>query len=134
MRKIAGFHLMELMIVLAIISILSMFAIPIYTQYLVKERRLEAAQLLSKISIAAEQYHLEQGSYQAMTLAALHADEYAVKDNYQFILELQSDVDYVLIAKPIHAQADDDRYCGSLSLDSSGKRGVSGVGGIDGCW
>ncbi len=129
-----GFHLIELMIVVSIICLLTAISFPIYTEYLVKERRYEAAQLLSKAAITAEHYHFEHNGYQGMTLADLHVPTYAVKNNYKFILAIISDNDYQLTAKPMNAQAEKDRECSSLMINANGEKSVSGSANVEACW
>ena len=129
-----GFHLIEILIVLAIIGILSTLAVPLYSQHMVQERRLEAAEQLSKLALAMEEYHVEHNSYQAATLAELHFPEFIIKNNYQLIIASSSDTNYQLIAKPINNQAENDKNCGSLILNSNEEKNVSGHATVEECW
>src|SRR5579872_1815865 len=82
----SGFHLLELLIAIAIISLLATLSIPLYSQYIVQERRLEAVQVLSKLAIAMEEYHVDQNSYVDATLAELHFSELIVDGYYQLAI------------------------------------------------
>lgn len=58
--KSHGFTLVELMMVVAIISILAGIAIPAYTQYLTRGKAAEATSLLAQLSTKLERYYSDQ--------------------------------------------------------------------------
>ncbi len=58
-----GFSLLELMIVLAIVSFLSMLALPSFTRFFAKAKRSEAYIQLRSIYIAEKIYCAEHGTY-----------------------------------------------------------------------
>ncbi|GEM_PF-471954 len=128
-----GFHLIEMLIVLAIIAILAVSAIPVYSQHIVTEKRLEAASVLSTLAIALEKFHLEQGSYQGATLGELGFPVQVANHAYQLSMQV-ADQDYVLLAIPIANQAEKDSACGTLSLSASGEKSHSGGSGSEECW
>jgi len=134
MQKKHGFQLMELIISLAMVSILIAFSIPRYSQHLLQARRLEAASMLSKLAIAMEQYYLSHHTYHGANLATLHFPEIIAKNNYQLKIESANDDDYLLLAKPTGLQAEKDILCSKLSLRSTGEKGISGIGKIEDCW
>lgn len=129
-----GFHLVELLIVLAMIGILTALSLPIYSQYVVHTRRLEAARTLSKLMIAMEQYHIEHNTYQDVTLATLNFSELIVKNNYRLLIQAAHHYDYVLVAKPLGQQAEKDSRCAELTLASNGEKGITGLGKAEECW
>jgi type IV pilus assembly protein PilE len=58
-----GFTLIELMIVVAIIGIISTFAVPAYTDYVVRAKRQLSSQQLLEIASRQEQYMLDNKTY-----------------------------------------------------------------------
>ncbi len=70
MSRQAGFTLIELMIVVAIIAILAAIAVPRYVNYVYRGKQVEAKTLLMTIKLEQEQYHAETNCY-TKTLANL---------------------------------------------------------------
>jgi len=62
-RKNLGFTLIELMITVAIISIIVAIALPNYQSYLQKTRRVDAANALLRIQAEQEKYYLDNNAY-----------------------------------------------------------------------
>lgn len=62
-RRNAGFTLIELMLVVAIVAILATIALPSYQGYLVKTRRMDAMATLQEFANAMERYRLSNNTY-----------------------------------------------------------------------
>lgn len=73
----AGFTLIEVIVVMAIIGILAGIAIPAYNGYIKRSRKVEAKTNLSALSIQVEEYNSLYGHYcPACTDAAAHTYQY----------------------------------------------------------
>jgi len=62
-KRSAGFTLMELMIVVAIVGILAAIAFPAYQQYVIRTNRADVQSELIQIAQRIENYKLVRGSY-----------------------------------------------------------------------
>lgn len=134
LKTFRGFHIIEVLMVLAIIGIVTALAIPLYSQYITSTRRLEAANTLSKLAVAMEKFHIENNSYENATLEALNFSDSIAKDNYHLIIQTASNNNYSLAAEPIGKQAEKDFRCATLVLSANNKKTVTGPGNTEECW
>lgn len=132
--KILGFHLIEILIVIAIIGILATFSWKIYTLYLTQTYRMEAKVTLSKLAIGMEQYHLDHHTYEGATLETLHFPSLIAHNLYQLTIQSTHVMDYLLAAIPLQQQAANDRACGHLTLNANNEKGSSGTSNTASCW
>lgn len=142
-----GFTLVELLIVVAIISILAAIAYPAYTNHVVKTKRSMAKSILTQIATKQEQYYLDNKSYTAdLTDLGYPADPFFVDKNsnllaatsanaiYQIDVAQTAVSNYTLTATPVNAQATQDTTCANFTLTNTGTKGVSGTGSVSDCW
>jgi type IV pilus assembly protein PilE len=141
----AGFTLLELMIVVAIIAILSAIAFPSYVSHVVKTHRVAAEGCLSEYSNYMERYYTSKLAYPAAGSSAappaLVLDCATVSqtgNNYTYApasgASSLTATTYTLEATPINAQATRDTKCGALKINQAGKRTISGTGTLAECW
>lgn len=132
-----GFTLVELMVVVAIVGILAAIAYPSYVQYTVKSKRAAAESFIMSVANKQEQYMLNARQY-ATTLASLGIAVPAdVSRNYTItepISVTATPPGYTITAVPIGGQAANDTRCGSISIDQTGTKGISGTGTVTECW
>jgi type IV pilus assembly protein PilE len=115
-----GFSLIELIIVMAIIGLLTAFALPVYQHAQTASQRQLAKVALIKSAQWLEQAAITQGSYPT-TLA----DTVWQSPHLQYQLSVKSQGQtYLLSATPTGSQGSDS--CGVLTLDQSGLRGSKG--------
>jgi len=133
-KSIYGFHLIEILMTIAIIGITASLSFPLYTQYLVQARRVEAKNTLSQLALAMEQYHIEHNSYEDATLVNLNFPEMIAKENYQLSIQNATGQDYLLSAIPLGKQLEKDRECQTLSLNAKNEKMITGHGSIAECW
>ena len=132
--KLSGFSLLELMIVLAIISTLTVLSFPLYSQHFIRAKRLEAAITLSKLAVALEQYYTLHNTYQQATLAILGFPEKIADNRYQLQIITATETDFRVRANPFNEQAKLDKRCGALLLNSQGEKSITGPGKLLDCW
>ncbi|MES0873359.1 type IV pilin protein [Sinimarinibacterium thermocellulolyticum] len=139
-----GFSLIELVIVVAIVGILAAIAYPSYRDSVVKSKRRAAQACLSEYAAFMERFYTTNLRYNTdlagnpVSLPALDcASAQNAGQHYTFRFPQGNPptaTRYTLQAVPIGAQAQQDAKCGSLSLDQSGARSVSGSAGVAHCW
>lgn len=136
----AGFTLIEMLIVVAIVAILASIAIASYSKQVVKGNRVAAEGCMSQVANYMERYYTTYMRYdQAGSSATATANTIPQLDcmttaqtgnNYGYKLSALSTTGYQIQATPIGAQKTRDTVCGNLTLDQAGTRGPTTAG----CW
>ena len=147
-ERSAGFTLIEMMVVLAIIMCLTALAYPSYRAYAVKARRVEAQAALLKTMQDQERYYTLHNTYLPFSASSTGDDERrfrwwlgnsALASAYELSaracgdLPLQACVE--LRAEPGTSRVNSDfrdPQCETLSLKSTGQTSAGGV--VQGCW
>jgi type IV pilus assembly protein PilE len=121
-KNIKGFTLVELMITLAVISILAAIAIPSYSEYFRRTQRsnarntlIQAAQWMERAATASGRYPLDINI--PATIFAVQGNSYVVAKS---VGDTNSVTAYSFTATPVAGQAID--VCGSLVLDQANAR------------
>lgn len=136
MRVGRGFSLLELLVVLAIASVLMWVALPAYREMVFKAHRVAGKVALMDVVTRQERHLLNYKRYGADLselgfaldyyigpTAEISSEEYAV---YRVELAFEDGVFSGVRAVPWNSQRQDTR-CGTFTLDRSGKRGVQGT-------
>lgn len=129
MRKAAGFTLIELMIVVAIMGALASLAIYSYDGYIKRGQRASAQQLMSNIASRQQQYLLDARTFTATIGAGglgFSADGYAcaatcTSNRYTIavsVVNTATPPTFSIIATPAGSQVGD----GELTLNSLGQK------------
>ena len=122
----AGFTLLELLIVVAVFSIIMSMSIAGYRQYITRANRVDATTLLLRVAAAQERYYLEQNTY-TDDLAALGFPN-ALSERGYYTLEVAPAlgglvVGYTATATVVDDQSQsDDTKCQELTVNESGLR------------
>jgi type IV pilus assembly protein PilE len=132
-RRTAGFTLIELMIVVAIIGIISAVAYPSYQYHVVKTRRASAAACLSEVANAMERAFTTAMAYPAAIPTVGCTTENANYYTISLVAAASSSTAYGLQAEPVNTQLRDNK-CGTLTLDNKGVKGKSGTDDVAACW
>lgn len=127
-----GFTLIEVMIVVAIVSILAAVAYPSYQDYLTRGVRSEAAAMLLDVANRQEQYYLDFHTYASdMTALGYTADS----EHYNVSVKSADADGFVLSAVAINVQAKRDTDCPSLEINQLGMRTSDGKEtDVKECW
>lgn len=134
----AGFTLIEVMIVAAIISILAAIAYPSYQEHVRKARRADAQAALMELAQFMERHYTANGRYltEANEAPGLPFTE-APKDGTAKFYTLGYTATptasaYTLQAAPKNAMANDN--CGTLTLAHTGAKGQKAGMTLADCW
>ncbi len=134
MPRSHGFSLLEIIITLAIISIVTALCFPLYSQHIAEEHRLEARMTLEKLAAALENYYLSHNTYQGATIENLGFSTMIAKDNYQLAITSLTSTTFSLTATPMASQAEQDLLCKTLILNATGGKNITGEGQVSDCW
>ena len=125
-----GLTLVELLVTIAVISILAAIGYPVYTSYSYKARRTEATGALLDFATRMERYYADNNSYAGATVDNIMGGASTEHGYYTLSVVLSNgNQSYTLSAARAGAQANDD--CGTFSLNSLVAKSVSGTGT---CW
>lgn len=140
-----GMNLIELLVVVAIISILGAVAYPSYVQHVVDTKRTAARNILLQVADRQQQFFMDNKSYAGnLTNLGFTANPLIVGDDgrevaagdpqsvYSVTLANVGVTTFTATAAPLNGQLGRDTECGSMILDQSGARSQSGTGTK--CW
>lgn len=137
-RRLKGFTLMEVMIVVAIIGILAAIGIPSYRNYVIKAHRKEAVAQIMEIAGLLERNYVPNGQYMDAYITQLNSDlsmnrvpgnSAGIRIRYNIVITQPGGAPpgsqtYLITATPNAAndQINDNRDCGTMTLDQAGVR------------
>lgn len=124
-RNAAGFTLVELMIVVAIIAILGSIAYPSYIEHVRKTRRAAAAGCMMEASQFMERYYTTNMSYSGAALPALGCMNEVAQYYTVSLTGAPAATTFTVQAVPTGAQ--NDARCGTLTIDQKGTKTKSGT-------
>ena len=122
MKKLSGFTLIELMIVVVIIGILASIAYPSYVDYITRSNRSEAYAALMKVANLQEQYYLDNRSYTVDLSDLGLAGASITTDNGLYEISSSGTSSFTVSAKALGSQATRDTGCGTISLTDTGAK------------
>jgi type IV pilus assembly protein PilE len=129
--RAAGFTLVELMIVVAVIAILSAIVYPNYREYVVKARRTAVAGCLQQHAQTMERYYTTNLTYVGAPAPRCDADLAAF---YQVGFQGGDPTARAYILQAVPTSSQKDPKCGTLTVNAQGVRTKSGTATVADCW
>lgn len=128
--KTSGFTLIELMITLALMTVLALTSVMIYQEPVLKTEQATAKLDLLNLVSYLEEYYEQHLTYDGVLLSALKYQP--LSKHYKFNIVTATQKEYKIGAFPLTTRSEDQ--CGAFYLDQDGNRFISGSGSIDDCW
>jgi type IV pilus assembly protein PilE len=132
LKRVRGFTLIEVMVVVTIIAILAAIALPSYNNYLRKGRRADAQAALTDVASRQQQYLMDARAYAPDLPTLGFTPQTSVSDWYAIAITTAGPPpSYTLTATPIAGK--DQVKDGVLELTSTGAKKRT-LGGTDYPW
>ena len=141
----AGFTLIELMVVVAIVAIIFAIAFPSYERYVVRAKRAVGQNMLMQVADRQQQFFMDNKRFAAdLTNLGFTANPFMVDDDgastvagdpdavYSVALSNVTATTWTATATPLNGQLSRDTSCGNLTINQAGAKGKTGAG--DNCW
>ena len=126
MKRLRGFTLIELMIVVVVVAILAAIAIPAWQRYAYRSRRPDGQELLIRIAQAEERYYTNYNRYPVSLSSIGFNTDPAPSEHGYYTATIAlpagdaAGTGFIATAQPQGAQADD--VCQNLSIDNTGDK------------
>ena len=134
LNKFMGFSLIELLVCLAILSILAALTYPNYTHFMTQSYRAQAQQNLLILAKNIEQYRTIHKNYLDATIADLNDSSIQQDHHYHYEIQGLTVNSYELAAIPNSTQAKNDPHCGTLLFNQLGEKKITGTKNAKDCW
>lgn len=131
-KKTGGFTLIELMIVLAVLSIIVAIGYPSYQEHVKKSRRAEGMGQLLELADRMERAYSDRGTYPT-NISEVYV---ATTDGgfYTLSIVTANNVSFTVSASPTSLGKQDTDKCKTFTLTSLGKKSISGSVPNSQCW
>ncbi|MEM9386118.1 MAG: type IV pilin protein [Pseudomonadota bacterium] len=141
-RSAVGFTLTELLIVVAIITIIAAFALPNYGKQMERARRTDAQDALLQLAAEQEKFFIDNNTYTGNLTTLGYPSGVSSNGYYTLGASIDDGPDtYTITAIPIAGGAQaNDTPCGFFSYDHTGRRFAADGDGegandtTDQCW
>ena len=132
MKKTRGFTLIELMIVVAVLSIIVAIGYPSYMEHVKKSRRAEGMGQLLELADRMERAYSDRGTYPT-NISEVYV---ATTDGGFYTLSIVSanNISFTVNAAPTSLGKQDTDKCKTFTLTSLGQQSVTDISMKDQCW
>jgi len=134
MKQQKGFTLIELLVVIAILGIIVAIAVPSYSSFMEKTRRVDAITILSEVAGEQQRFLSENNRYAKNMVEMGYPQDPLISEEgyYSVSVENPTDTSFILSATPVAGEAQaGDTECGTFTLNSGGVK--DSANGVD-CW
>lgn len=131
-RGSAGFSLIELMVVVAIVAVLTAIAVPSYQEQVRKSRRAQAKADLVEYAQMAERFFTVNNTYAGFAVPVAQSPREAGSTARYTLATATTATTFTLTATATGAQASD--RCGNLSITNTGQKARTGSAPLRDCW
>ncbi|SCK18864.1 type IV pilin protein [Vogesella sp. LIG4] len=123
-----GFTLIELVVVMVVAAILATIAIPAYSQYIQKSRRIDAKNALTAVQLAQEKYRGNNTAYSS-SQASLGLTSSSPQGYYTISITTATSSTYAALAVINASSAQAKDSCNNLTINQDGFPSSN-----DSCW
>lgn len=133
-KKLNGFTLLEMLIVVAIAGILASVAYPQYTEYVRRAARADAMVLLLDAANKQEQYYADNRSY-TDDLSLINVPTTSENGYFTIAVEVpDSGTSFTITATAAAGAVAGDTACTTFTITDTGVKGSTGTSDTDDCW
>jgi type IV pilus assembly protein PilE len=134
MKKLSGFTLIELMIVVLVVAILGALATSYYGDSVIKSKRTDGRSTLLDTASRLEKCKAVYGAYNNANCSVSNGDSIDSKEGLYSINVTSTATTFNLTANPVAGQSQaNDTKCTSITLDNLGQQSGTGAEPAS-CW
>jgi type IV pilus assembly protein PilE len=132
-KKTRGFTLIELMIVVAVLSIIVAVGYPSYMEHVKKSRRAEGMGQLLELADRMERAYSDRGTYPT-NISEVYVATTTDGGFYTLTVVSANNVSFTVSAAPTSLGGQNDDKCETFTLTSLGQKSISGSVPNSQCW